>query len=200
MKKTLIYAALIFGGIAVSCQTQNSETQGVSAVPADHITIATIDTDSLFAHYDMVADVMKELEDVDRRLSGDLQRQARNLQNDYENYLKIGATLTSSEQRSREERLQKRQEELQQLEQRYMQQMMETRARKNREVEDEIFSFVEKYNKANGNFTIILSKARSSGTLYSLPSMDITEPVIAAMNAEYSTNRKGRNQSRDGKE
>jgi outer membrane protein len=193
MKKTLIYVTLILGGIATSCQTKQSETGVVSAISGEEITIATIDTDLIFANYDMVADVKKELEEVEKRLSDDLQRQARNFQTDYENYLKIGTTLTLSEQKKREEQLGKRQEELQQLGQRYEQQFMEAGAQKNQEVQDKIFSFIEEYNKTNANYSIILSKARSSaGVLYSLPSMDITDAVIDAMNAEYSKNRRKR--------
>ena len=205
MKKTLIYTALIFGGIAVSCQPKQSETTAFAG-SIEGVTFAMIDTDSLFAHYDMVADVMKELEDVEKKLSDDLQRQARNFQRDVENlqkdvanYVQIGTTLTLSEQRQREaqfqkreEQFQKRQGELQQLEQRYMQQLMEVRAQKNKEVEDKIFSFIEEYNKAHDNYTFVLSKARSSGVLYSPSSMDITQTIIDAMNAEYAKNRRSR--------
>jgi outer membrane protein len=193
MKKTLIYVTFILGAVATSCQTKQSEPSVVSAISGEEITIATIDTDLIFASYDMVADVMKELEDVEKNLSDDMQRQAAKFQTDYENYLKIGATLTLSEQKKREEQLGKRQEELQQLGQRYERQFMEARAQKNQEVQDQIFSFIEEYNKTNGNFALILSKARSNAAvLYSLPSMDITEAVIEAMNAEYSKNRRKR--------
>jgi outer membrane protein len=190
MKKTPIYVALILGGIAASCQTKPAEPSVVVAASTEAITIAMIDTDSIFANYDMVADVMKELESVDKKLSDDLQRQIKNFQTDYENYLKVGATMTLSEQKKKEEQLQNRQQDLQQLEQRYTQQLMEARAQKNQEVQDKIFTFVENYNKENGNFSIIMSKARTSGVLYSLPSMDITAGVIAAMNADYSKTRK----------
>jgi outer membrane protein len=206
MKKTLIYVTFILGGIAVSCQSKSSENTVFSAGLAEGITIAMVDTDSIFAKYDMVADVMKELEGVETKLTNDLQQQARNLQSDYqkiekdvENYQKIGHSLTLSEQRQREEQFQKRGEqiqarqgEIQQLEQRYMQQLMELRAQKNDEVQNAIFSFIEKYNKAHGNYTIIMSKARTSGVLYSLSSMDITAPVLEALNAEYSQNRRRR--------
>jgi Skp family chaperone for outer membrane proteins len=104
--------------------------------------------------------------------------------------LKIGGTLTLSEQKKKEEQLQKRQQDLQQLEHRYAQQLMDTRNLRNQEVQDKIFAFVEEYNKAHDNFTIILSKARTSGVLYSLPSMDITGEVLEALNEDYAKNRK----------
>ena len=204
MKKTLIYATFILGGIAVSCQPKQSETIVTAASSTEGITIAMIDTDSIFANYDMADDMEREFEATKKRLTEDLQRQARSLQTDYqkletnfENYQKIGHTLTLSEQRQREaqfqgqgEQLQKRQGELQQLDQRYMQQLMELQAQKTREVEDKVFSFIEEFNKENGNFSIIMSNSRTSGVLYSLPSMDITGPVLEALNADYSKNRR----------
>ncbi len=190
MKKTLIYVALILAGMTWSCQTKETKPEVKTTVSTDAITIAMIDTDSIFANYDMVADVMKDLEGVDKKLSDDLQRQAKNFQTDYENYLKIGGTLTLSEQKKKEEQLQKRQQDLQQLEQRYTQQLMETRAQRNQEVQDKIFAFVEEYNKAHDNYTIIMSKARTSGVLYSLPTMDITGEILEALNADYIKTRK----------
>jgi outer membrane protein len=201
MKKTLIYIALIF---AVSCQNKPSETAVVAVGSVGEITIAMIDTDSIFANYDMADDMRRELEAAEKRLTEDLQRQARSLQTDYqkleadfENYQRIGHTLTLSEQRQREEQFQKRGEqmqrrqgEMQQLEQRYMQQLMELQAQKNGELQEKIFSFIEEYNKNNENFSIIMSNSRSAGVLYSLPSMDITAPVLEAMNTEYARIRK----------
>lgn len=204
MKKTLIYIVLIFGIIAVSCQ-RPSETVVVEAISVEGITIAMVDTDFIFANYDMAADVRREIEETERRLTNDLQQQARRLetdhqtlQTDHQNYLRIGHTLTLSEQRQREEQfnrraeqLQRRAEELQRLEQRYMQQLMELQAQRSREVEDAIFSFIERFNETQG-FSIIMSNARGSGVLYSLPSMDITAQILEGLNAEYARTRRTR--------
>jgi Skp family chaperone for outer membrane proteins len=202
MKKTLIYVTLILGVIVASCQGRQAETLVVEAISVEGITIAMINTDSIFAFYDMAADMRRELEETERRLTNDLQQQARrfetdvqNLQNDVQNYTRIGHTLTLSDQnqreaqfRNREEQLQQRAEELQRLEQRYMQQLMELQAQRSREVENAIFAFVERFNQTQG-FSIIMSNARGSGVLYSLPSMDITAPILEALNAEYARTR-----------
>lgn len=192
MRKKPIYVAwILFGIITItSCETKKTENVAASAISSDQtFTIAMIDTDTIFAKYDMVVDMLHELEDVDKKLSDDFQRNANNFQKDYENYLKIGSTLTFSEQKKKEEQLQKRQQELQQMEQRYAQQLMETRTQRNQEVQNKIFEFVETYNKTHGNYTIIMSKSRTSGVLYSLPTMDITEEVLDALNEDYSQTR-----------
>lgn len=205
MKKTLIYAAFIFGVVAVSCQGRPTETIVVEAISVEGITIAMVNTDLIFAGYDMVATVRQEFEETERRLTNDLQQQARrletdfqNLQNDVQNYTRIGHTLTLSEQnqreaqfRTREEQIQRRAEELGRLEQRYMQQLMELQSQRNQEIEEAIFSFVERFNETHG-FSIIMSSARGSGVLYSLPSMDITPQILEGLNAEYARTRRSR--------
>jgi len=207
MKKTLIYTTIFLGALAVSCQNQSNEPALVKVASVEGITIATIDTDTIYANFDMVTDMMAELAAAERRFTDDLQQQGRNLQRDFENwesehqnYLRVlSHSLTRSDQERREqeftrraEQIQRRGEQLQQLEQRYMQQLMELNALKNQEVQDHIFAFIEKFNKDNGNFTLILSRSRGSGVLYALPSMDITDPVLAGLNAEYAQNRRGR--------
>jgi len=206
MKKTLIYVTLILGGIAVSCQPKQSETTVIKAGSIEGISIAMVNTDTIFALYDMAADVRKEIEETESKLTADLQRQARNLeaehqriQTDHQNYLRIGHTLTLSEQRQREEQFERRMgqlnsraQQLQALEQRYTQQLIELQAQRSQEVNDHIFSFIERYNEEHGNFTIIMSNARASGVLYSLPSMDITGPILEGLNAEYVQIRRAR--------
>ncbi len=196
MKKTLFYGTLLFCGLATACtqdkqpQTATSENVAENSETSIANMIAMIDTDSIFAQYDMVADMLKELEAVEKKLMNDLQAQAKRFQDEYENYLKVGSTMTLSEQKKKEEQLGARQQQLQQLEQQYSQQLMDTRTQKNQEVNNQIFAFIEEYNKEHGNFPIVMSKARTSGVLYSLPSMDITVDVIEALNADYSKKRK----------
>ncbi len=192
MKKNLIYIASFLAFFTFGCNSESpKETPLVnnqSSVPSE-ITIGVIDTDSIFAKYDMVLDVMGELELTEKRLSSDIQGQAQQLEKEFQNYLNIGATLTLSEQTKREEQFKKREQDIQALGQRYSDQLLTLRAQRNQEVENQLFKFIDNYNKEHYNFTLILSKARTSGVLYSAPTLDITAEVIDALNAEYAKNR-----------
>ncbi|MEG1762155.1 MAG: OmpH family outer membrane protein, partial [Bacteroidales bacterium] len=171
-------------------QNDKADTHPKGATAPGAYTIAFVDTDTLFENYLMVVDVKKELDATEKKLTSDYKNQITAFQREYENYLKVGASMTLSEQKKKEEYLGKKQQSLAQLESKYGEQLMAYKAQKNEEVQNAIFEFIEKYNKDHGNYTMIFSKARTSGVLYSEPSMDITAEVLKAINAAYKPAKK----------
>lgn len=167
-----------------SAKTENINASG------GNLTIAFVETDSLFANYDQVADFTKEIEHTEKKLTGDMESRAKNLKKDYDNYLKVGASMTLSEQKKKEEQLTQAQQNLALLEQRYSEQLIKLKMDRNMELQNIIFDFIKKYNNDHENYAIILSKARTSGTLYSPDVLDITKEILDALNAEYAKNRK----------
>ncbi len=162
-----------------------AEGAAVAAVQTGTMTVATVNTDTLFARYRMVEDVTAELEKTEKKLQGDLQKQAQDFQTEYENYLKVGATMTLSEQRKKEEYLTQKRENLEQLGARYENQIMSLRLQRMEEVQNAVFEFIERYNAEHGQYTFVISNARTSGVLYSPANIDITDEVLSALNAEY---------------
>ncbi|MDR1739916.1 MAG: OmpH family outer membrane protein [Bacteroidales bacterium] len=192
MKKITI-AAIILGFISLfGCKSDAPKTNSeIKAVPTgEGLRIATVNTDSLSANFDMVAEITKEIEATGKKLEGDLRRQMTAFQSDYENYLKIGATMTLSEQKKKEAQLESRQQELAALQQRYSEQAAQHQIQKMQEVQEYIFAFIASYNKEHGKYNVILPRSMSSGILYADPEMDITGEVIEAINAEYAKTRK----------
>ena len=114
-----------------------------------------------------------------------MQKQAQDFQTEYENYLKVGATMTLSEQRKKEEYLTQKRENLEQLGARYENQIMSLRLQRMEEVQYAVFEFIERYNAEHGQYTFVISNARTSGVLYSPANIDITDEVLSALNAEY---------------
>lgn len=196
MKSNILKLCIIFSFvIAFTACKQDANKGNVTSSKTGNqasgtYTIAFVDTDSLFEKYLMVEDIKKELEATEKKLTNDYKAQITAFQREYENYLKVGATMTLSEQKKKEEYLAQKQQNLAQLEAQYGEQLMAYKAQKNGEVQDAIFTFIEKYNKENGKYTMVLSKARTSGVLYSEPGMDITTEVIEAINAAYKPVKK----------
>lgn len=168
---------------------KNAEKKEIKALNAGEITVATINTDTLFAEYQMVKDVTNELERTEKKLQTDLQNQAQSFQKEYENYLKVGASMTLSEQKKKEEYLTRKKEGLEQLSARYSEQIMTMRMSKMQEVQDKIFGYIKSYNESNNQYTFVISNARTSGVLYSPANIDITQEILDAINAEYKQER-----------
>lgn len=186
--------ALSFCMIAVSCQNNPNAAGTAGAaqpVPAavEGLTIATVNIDSINMGYQLVADIQRELERTETRLTADVQNQANAFQKEYENYLKIGATLTLSEQHRREEELTKKQQSLGELQQTYANQLANLQVQRMEEVTNRILDYVKRYNEQNQNFSMIIYTGKSSNILYSQPSMDITSAILDGLNNEYAAEK-----------
>lgn len=199
MKRNGFWAVLcVSAALLTGCNGNKTEVRtpvavdGAAVQPGGVMTVATVNTDTLFAHYRMVEDVTAELEKTEKKLQGDLQKQAQDFQTEYENYLKVGATMTLSEQRKKEEYLTQKRESLEQLGARYETQLVTLRLQRMEEVQNAVFEFIERYNAAHGQYTFVISNARTSGVLYSPANIDITGEVLEALNAEYGQKQKSK--------
>jgi outer membrane protein len=161
---------------------------------AGELRIAVVNTDSLMAHFDMVIDKQDEIEKANTKLTNDLTSQQAKLKADYDNYLKVGATMTLSEQQNKEASLQQRAQNLSTLEQKYTQQLGNLSMQSQVDITNAIYDFIEKYNVEHQNFDLILTKSRMGGAsaMYSNPAFDITQEIITAINADYAKSLKAK--------
>lgn len=190
--------ALAVGVCAFSCQNKQnaagtpSSASETAAVAVEGLTIATVNIDSINMGYQLVADIQRELERTETRLTADVQNQANAFQKEYENYLKIGATLTLAEQKRREANLEKKQQDIAALQQTYANQLVTLQAQRMEDVTNTILSYIEKYNEENGPYTLVVMTGRNSGVLYAQPSLDVTQEVIDGLNQEYQESKESK--------
>lgn len=188
--------ALSLGFCMVACNAEKTSDDAVTAavqqasVPVSELKIATVNMDSINMGYQMVADVQKEIAQTEERLMKDMENQANSFQREYENYLKIGATLTLSEQKKREEALSQKQQSITGLQQTYANQLVALQAQRTQEITTAVLEFVERFNAENGQFTMVITTGSASPVLYSAPSMDITAAVLEGLNKEYAEKKK----------
>jgi outer membrane protein len=192
MKKALILLTSTAFLFACNNKATVNPTEGEQTALTGNLKIAVINTDTILSHFDMVVDKQSEIEKTNAKLSKDLESQQARLKADYDNYLKIGATLTLSEQQKKEASIQQRGQQLVQLEQQYTQQLAALSAQSQIDITNTIYDFVEKYNKEHQNFDLILTHSRlsSGSTLYANPTLDITKEVLDALNADYAASLK----------
>lgn len=150
------------------------------------LTIAYVDTDTLLANYEYAKDLEKELLEYKNQQEAYGKQQMTQFQNDYQNYLKNGSTMTLSQQQAKEAELKQRAERMATLEQELAAKVMERQVNENTKLLNAIFAFVREYNTANQKFDIILRKTfENSPSLYLNPGMDITREILDGLNEEY---------------
>lgn len=148
------------------------------------LTIAYIDSDTLWENYEFVKDTKKELENLEMQMNNNYKAQGMAFKAEYENYLKTGASLTLSEQKKKEAALQQKQQSLMDLEKSLGDQISEKKLNKNIELQDSIFAYIKRFNQ-RPKYSFIFSKSRISGLLFANDSLDITKNILNGLNETY---------------
>ncbi len=173
-----------------SCKTETAKpvAAGDNAASTSALSIGYIDTDSLMLQYDFAIELNEKLDNYTRQENNYKDMMVR-FQNDYNNFLKTGASLTLTEQKKTEESLKKRADELAKMEERLMNERtkLETVIQVDqKKMIDAVYAFVRDYNAKHQQFNVILKKSFSeSPVLYMDDDMDITREIIDGLNEEY---------------
>ena len=153
--------------------------------------IAYIDTDSVLAKYDMAKDMEESLKAYQKQIENEFASKQKKFENDYADYMKNGASLTLTQQKETEKKLQQRANELQQLQPQLATQLQERQINDNKKLLDAVYAFIKDYNLKHDKFDIIFAKSYvSSPVLYIDETMDITEEIIKGLNEEYKEYKK----------
>lgn len=179
----------------------NADAKAPVVVGEGGLKIAYVNTDSLNANYKYIKDLEKELnafkqgkENSLKQQMDKLQADGKALQDDYQNYLQNGSSMSLTQQQNKEAELKKRDAEinkraqqLAQLEQDYTSQILEKQTSENKKMIDAVYAFIREYNAQNQQFNLILAKTGSElpFILYGDEAMDITDEIIKGLNEEY---------------
>lgn len=173
------------------CNTANDALHGNDSTLSVRLPIAYVNIDSLLLNYQLAKEsneaLMKKQEDS--RL--DLNVKARQLQNEmaeFQRKLENNAFLSRERAEQEQNRLMKKEQDLQQLNAKLSQELMDVQQKISEELRDSINSFLKEYNK-DKQYEMILSNTASDNILLSNEIYDITKEVTAALNKRYSNKK-----------
>lgn len=168
-----------------SCCKQGAEA--TATVAEGNLPIAYINLDSLLANYTLAQECGEQLmrKQEDARLK--LNTKMRTFQNEYADFqrkIENNAFLSRERAESEANRLQRKQEELQALEEQLTQDILAENQALNLRLADSLTNYLNEYN-ADGKFHLILSNQGRDNVLTSVEGYDITDEIIDALNARY---------------
>ena len=171
--------AIVLGG------KKNSEVPAVVTETSKVMPIAYLNVDSLLVNYLFAQEASEKLmkKQEDARLK--LNTKARTLQNemaDFQRKLENNAFLSRERAEKEQQRLAKKEQELQELEAKLTQDIMMENQKLNLQLADSLNNFLKEFN-ADGRFHIILSNTAKDNVLMANEQYDITEEVINGLNA-----------------
>lgn len=198
MKKSIAFAsalvAVVLAGGLTSCNNAQQPVQAVApmAVSDSRLPIAYINVDSLLNNYDFAKDLNEELikKTEDARMSINSKAQALEKElAEFQRKLQTNAFLSQDRAESEANRLQKKKDELDQLNYKLQSDLAQEQAMMNGRLSDTIRTFVKEYN-AEMHFELIFTNTMYDNILIDSPKYDITADVLQRLNQRYANAKK----------
>ena len=196
MKITLsrLTLGIAVAALAVACnqkpQTGNtSDTKSTVAV-ADKAEIVFVNSDSLLNKYDYFKDMSARLEDKGKKAQVDVASKGQAFQREVAEYQKNAATLSADQRAATEQRLARKQQELQTYNQNAGAQVQQDQAAEQEKLYDKIADFLKGYAKEKG-YKMVLTYSKANPTvLFGDESLNVTDDVVKLLNDNYKKDKK----------
>lgn len=177
--------AALFAIVLVN--NKSSETPAMVAENSETMPIAYLNVDSLLVNYTFAQEanekLMKKQEDARLKMNTKL-RTFQNEVADFQRKLENNAFLSRERAEKEQQRLAKKEQELQELEAKLTQDIMLENQKLNMQLADSLNTFLKIFN-ADGRYHVILSNSAKDNVLMASEQYDITSEVIEGMNARY---------------
>jgi outer membrane protein len=160
-------------------------------IRAGKLPIAYINVDSLLSNYQFAKDANESLirKQEDSRL--DINTKARQLQQEmaeFQRKLEANAFLSRERAEQEQARLVRRQQDLQQLDGKLSQQIMQVQQKMSEQLRDTINAFLKQYNKDN-KYEMIISNTASDNVLFAQKGYDFTVEVTKLLNERFKAKK-----------
>ncbi|MXV17169.1 OmpH family outer membrane protein [Hufsiella ginkgonis] len=180
--------------VAVSSCTQNqpktASPAGAASDKKDGAEIAYINLDTLQSNYAYFADIKAQIEEKQKRAQADLTAKGNAFQQEVARYQQEQPSMSADQRASTEQRLARKQQELQSLNQNAGSAIANESAVENEKLYEKVSTYVKTYAKEKG-YKFILTYTKGNPTvLYADERLDITKDVLAGLNGQYKKDKK----------
>jgi outer membrane protein len=145
--------------------------------------VAYVDIDTLESQYAYFKARKEEFETRQKQIDAELEKMANALQNDYVALQKKAQAgqLSETEGEAAQQGLMKRQQEIEMKRQNLGAKYLKDQEDFNKELHDDLYSYIEEYNTDKG-YDYILSYSKDGSILYANDAHNITADIITGMN------------------
>ena len=185
----LLSAVLLFTQCKNEKPSESTENQiTAESIQAVRLPIAVVNVDTLLDKYAYAIDLSETLLRKQEGSRATLNQKARELRNEMEEFQRKyenNAFLSRDRAQQENDRLMRKQEDLQKLDERMTQEFLTEQQKLNQMLKDSVDSSIAVFN-SDRRFHLILSNASGDNVLYYDDNYDITTELINFMNARYS--------------
>ena len=166
--------------------TETKKTDNTTAAVSASEKIVYVNSDSLLTKYEYFKDLKVKFEGKTKNAQADMQAKGQAFQREVAQYQQSAQTLSSDQRKSTEERLARKQQELQTYQQNAGGALQNEQAVENEKLYDKVAAYLKVYAKEKGFKMVLTYSKGNSAILFADESLDVTSEVIKGLNAEYS--------------
>ncbi|QIL40873.1 OmpH family outer membrane protein [Pedobacter sp. HDW13] len=166
--------------------TETKKTDSPTAAVSASEKIVYVNSDSLLTKYEYFKDLKVKFEGKTKNAQSDMQAKGQAFQREVAQYQQSAQTLSADQRKSTEERLARKQQELQTYQQNAGGALQNEQAVENEKLYDKVAAYLKVYAKEKGFKMVLTYSKGNSAILFADESLDVTSEVIKGLNAEYS--------------
>lgn len=167
-------------------------SDNVNGSAAAEMGIVFVNTDSLIIKYDLARELSEELIRKEESSRTDFNERVRVFEQDmmeFQRKLQNNGFLSLDRAQSEERRLRQKEQELQALNARLTNDLMDAQNTMNQQLRDTITNFLKDYCKEK-SYSMVLSNTMGDNLLYADSVFDVTDDVVAKLNERYAAAKK----------
>lgn len=181
-----IALAVTVAATMVACNQNKADNKAVATATAANAQIVYINQDTLLNQYQYSKDLSAQMETKGKAAQADLVDKGQAFQREVADYQKGASTMSADQRASTEQRLSRKQQELQAFKENAGAQLQNDQQGANNKLYEKIAAFAKRYAKEKG-YKLVLTYSRANPTvLFGDSTLDVTADVIKRLNDEYT--------------
>lgn len=188
--------AVALVSLMASCQNKENGAAAGSTTKTETASVKSgepivyVDSDSLLTKYQYFKDLKVKLDAKSQSAQTDLASKQQAFQREVAQYQQSQATLSADQRASTEERLGRKQQELQSYQQNAGAALQNEQAQEQEKLYNKIADYLKVYAKGKGYKMVLTYQKGNSAILFADPSLDVTSEVIIGLNEGYKADKK----------
>ncbi|MBE7177616.1 MAG: OmpH family outer membrane protein [Mucilaginibacter polytrichastri] len=191
--KKFIPAAALAALTALAACNQQSATKSSSSEPSKKSSnpeIVYVNSDSLLNNYAYFKEMRDKLEDKGKKAQSDLSSRGQAFQREVAEYQKSAGTMTAEQRQSTEQRLARKQQELQSYNQNTSLQIQKEESDEQQKLYDKVADYLKGYAKQKGYKMVLTYQRGNSTVLFADSTLDVTTEVLKGLNDAHAKAKK----------
>jgi len=194
LKLGSLATAIALVSVLTACGNKDSKTEATpktssTAVAADE-KIVYVNSDSLLTKYEYFKDIKSKMETKSKAAESDMAAKGQAFQREVQQYQQQQNTLPADQRAATEQRLARKQQELQAYQQNAGSALQNEQAKEQEALYNKVAEYLKGYAKTKGYKMVLTYSKGNSAILFADESLDVTSAVIVGLNAAYAKDKK----------